>query len=48
VLDSSTGTVLATATGVYIAADEARKAELRTRYGWTPLIDGPETVDARP
>jgi uncharacterized protein (TIGR00369 family) len=28
------GTVLATATGTYLAADPARQAELRTRYGF--------------
>lgn len=31
--DGTAGTVLATATGVYVAADESRKAELRERYG---------------
>lgn len=31
--DPATGNVLATATGVYVAADAARKAELRERYG---------------
>jgi acyl-coenzyme A thioesterase PaaI-like protein len=44
-LDAQTATVLATATGVYIAADEARKAELRERYGWTGSPDRPEPVD---
>lgn len=44
VLDAKTGTVLATATGVYLAADDARKAELRRRYGWRPLDDTPEHV----
>lgn len=34
--DATTGTVLATATGVYVAADETRKAELRQRYGLGP------------
>jgi hypothetical protein len=29
--------VLATATGVYVAADEQRKRELRQRYGYVPL-----------
>jgi acyl-coenzyme A thioesterase PaaI-like protein len=37
VVDARTGVVLATATGVYLAADEDRKAELRKRYGWQPL-----------
>ena len=31
-IDARDGTELATATGVYVAADEARKAELRERY----------------
>ncbi|MGK2852167.1 MAG: PaaI family thioesterase [Candidatus Limnocylindrales bacterium] len=31
--DATAGTVLASATGVYVAADESRKAELRERYG---------------
>ncbi len=31
--DAAAGTVLATSTGVYVAADESRKAELRERYG---------------
>lgn len=50
--DAHSGDVLATATGVYMAADEARKRELRARYGWRSL-DGttdaagtPEPVDA--
>jgi acyl-coenzyme A thioesterase PaaI-like protein len=46
VVDARTGAVLATATGVYLAADERRKAELRRRYGWTPVNDTPDTVDA--
>lgn len=32
IVDPATGTLLATATGVYVAADEARKAELQARY----------------
>jgi acyl-coenzyme A thioesterase PaaI-like protein len=43
--DSTSGQTLATATGVYVAADEARKQELRERYGWTPLADAPGTPD---
>ena len=35
--DVGTGSILVTANGVYVAADEARKAEMRTRYGWVPL-----------
>jgi len=45
VVDARTGAVLATATGVYLAADERHKAELRRRYGWTPLNDTPDPVD---
>jgi acyl-coenzyme A thioesterase PaaI-like protein len=45
VLDAQAGAVLATATGVYLAADERRKAELRRRYGWTPLNATPDTVE---
>jgi acyl-coenzyme A thioesterase PaaI-like protein len=37
VVDAGTGAVLATATGVYLAADADRKAELRARYGFRPL-----------
>ena len=52
VTDAGTGEVLATATGVYMAADETRKRELRTRYGWRTLddaseVDTPEPVEAR-
>jgi acyl-coenzyme A thioesterase PaaI-like protein len=36
--DAATDSVLVTATGVYLAADEARKAEMRKRYGWAPLL----------
>jgi len=47
--DATTGEVLATATGVYLAADEARKRELRERYGWRllsdPASDTPEAVE---
>lgn len=42
VVDPQTGVTLATATGVYLAADAARKAELRKRYGWTPLAESAE------
>ncbi len=33
IVDLASGKTLATATGVYVAADEDRKAELRARYG---------------
>jgi hypothetical protein len=39
VVDPRTGIVLATATGVYVAADDTKTAELRKRYGWTRLDD---------
>ena len=44
----ATGELLATATGVYVSADEARKAELRGRYGLrTPIsTEPPVSVDA--
>jgi len=48
--DAAAGQVLATATGVYMAADDERKLELRARYGWRPLdarpLDSPATPDA--
>jgi acyl-coenzyme A thioesterase PaaI-like protein len=40
IVDRHTGEVFATATGVYVAADEARKLELRRRYGYVPITDG--------
>ena len=39
IVDADTGQELATATGVYIAADDARKRELRERYAYVPLTD---------
>jgi acyl-coenzyme A thioesterase PaaI-like protein len=44
ILDTSTGEGLASATGVYIAADEQRKADLRRQYGFRPAAP-PEPVD---
>jgi uncharacterized protein (TIGR00369 family) len=45
-VDVATGEVLATATGTYVAADEARKRELRERYGFRLVEDAsPESVD---
>jgi uncharacterized protein (TIGR00369 family) len=45
-IDGETGEVLATATGTYVAAGEARKRELRERYGFRLLADGPpDSVD---
>ncbi|MGH2476223.1 MAG: PaaI family thioesterase [Candidatus Limnocylindrales bacterium] len=45
ILEGADGRVLATATGVYMAADETRKQELRARYGWVRLDDTADTVD---
>jgi acyl-coenzyme A thioesterase PaaI-like protein len=49
VTDAATGEVLATATGVYVAADEERKRALRQQYGWRSLAstaaDTPAPVD---
>lgn len=44
IVDPTTDQVLATATGVYVAADESRKRELRERYAYVPLVD--ETAPA--
>ena len=46
--DASTGGALATATGVYVAASEARKRELRQRYGYRPLTEQPDRAGAPP
>jgi acyl-coenzyme A thioesterase PaaI-like protein len=45
IVDARNGTVLATATGVYLAAGDQRKAELRKRYGFRPIGDAPGPVD---
>jgi acyl-coenzyme A thioesterase PaaI-like protein len=49
VTDVAMGDVLAAATGVYVAADEERKRQLREQYGWQPLAgtttDTPAQVD---
>ena len=37
IVDTESGTELATATGVYVAADDARKRELQRRYGFRRL-----------
>lgn len=42
ITDAVTGELLARATGTYMTVDEARKRELRARYGWRPL-DDPDT-----
>ena len=38
IVDATTGAALATATGVYVAADETRKRELQRRYGFRNLL----------
>jgi acyl-coenzyme A thioesterase PaaI-like protein len=40
IVDRTTGTEYARATGVYVAADETRKAELRARYRFRPPVPG--------
>ena len=42
--DVASGEILAKASGVYMAADEARKHELRQRYGWRPLAGAEATT----
>ncbi len=44
ILDPASGTELATATGIYVAADETRKRELRDRYRFVPMTDAPDPV----
>ena len=54
IVDAATGVELATAEGTYVAADAARKRELRERYGFRALdpevaeetASTPELVDA--
>jgi acyl-CoA thioesterase FadM len=40
IVDPRTDGVLATATGLYVAADETRKQQLRQRYRYVPLTSG--------
>jgi acyl-coenzyme A thioesterase PaaI-like protein len=47
IVDVGTGQELATAAGTYVAADEARKSELRARYGFQQAAT-PERVDHAP
>jgi acyl-coenzyme A thioesterase PaaI-like protein len=47
-VDPQTGEQLATATGVYVAASEGRKRELRQRYGYRPLAEEPKPAGAPP
>ena len=48
IVDLRTNQELATATGVYVAADEARKQQLRERYAYVPLAGGPEPATSPP
>jgi acyl-coenzyme A thioesterase PaaI-like protein len=41
IVDTETGAELATATGVYVAADEDRKQQLRERYAYVALQNEP-------
>ena len=50
ILDAETGAELATATGIYLAADTARKQDLRARYAYRPAhpagpVDEVQPVD---
>jgi uncharacterized protein (TIGR00369 family) len=49
-LDAGTGEILATSTGTYVGASEARKRELKARYGFTMTGEDatPDGVDGRP
>jgi uncharacterized protein (TIGR00369 family) len=40
IVDTATGAELATATGLYVAADDERKRELQRRYGFRNLLVG--------
>jgi len=42
IVDASSGAELATATGVYVAADGERKLELQRRYGFRRLAASPD------
>ena len=47
-LDPASGEVYATAEGTYVAASEARRAELKERYGFRLVAEGPPVAeDAR-
>jgi uncharacterized protein (TIGR00369 family) len=47
-VDAETGEVLATATGTYVAAGEARKRELQARYGFRPVAGETELRSGPP
>jgi uncharacterized protein (TIGR00369 family) len=44
IVDLDSGAILATATGVYVAADDTRRDKLREQYGFR-LVDAPGSVD---
>ncbi|MFL5643122.1 MAG: PaaI family thioesterase [Chloroflexota bacterium] len=44
IVDATTGAQLATATGVYLAANDDRKRDLRERYGYRPTPARPEAA----
>jgi acyl-coenzyme A thioesterase PaaI-like protein len=44
IVDATTGAQLATATGVYLAANDDRKRDLRERYGYRPTPGRPEAA----
>jgi uncharacterized protein (TIGR00369 family) len=44
-LDAADGTVLARSTATFVGASEAKKAELKRRYGFA-IVDTPEGVDS--
>ena len=44
IVDAASGTELATATGVYVAADATRKREMQERYGFRRLDGGTDQV----
>jgi acyl-coenzyme A thioesterase PaaI-like protein len=46
IVDVETGAELATATGVYVAADPARKRDLRERYGFRAIAPDPPSAPA--
>lgn len=45
IVDPETGTELATASAVYVAADDRRKQEMRDRYGFRLVRDGENERD---
>jgi uncharacterized protein (TIGR00369 family) len=45
IVDLATGETLATSEGTYLAASDARKQELQTRYGFRMLDGMPDRVD---